>query len=614
MAPPSNSQFIPARFSEFSGRMALGDMAPQKRVIPSTLTSLKSRMSLKQKLITPEVSRPNPVNASAVNELEAIMRKPANTPEERMDVLDARDKLIRLKTPKRVDIQRTNATQGVCPDMCPEKERYMRQAKYQVSSFEQEPNTRNRNSMNHLKALKQYSRSSADQESPLPHELRPEPTLKLAMDYLLHKIMDLCESPDFNIGDWFHFVWDRTRSIRKDVTQQELSCQGSVLLVEQCARFHIHCAGRLIAEDPSVFDQKINTENLTKCLQSLKYMYHDLSLLKQICSNEPEFRGYIVLMNLNDSNFLWEIKQLEQRIQKSPEIRFAIEVFIAMDNNNYVKFFQLVRRTTYMNACILLRYFNQVRTRALEVILKSYTAGRTPSQFTLSYFTYILAFEDDEATSNFLEYYSLQCDRYMDLVVLDKKSFCYPDLPFLLERAINVIEHKRISSVGEAICGKSLTPLPKYQPHDSFDENGYLTNQAWSAEDQNYLRPATPKPIIDKSTENHLFKIPKFGARREQSSPQPPIEFGGKSSVLETKSSFSFKNVDRKDSIGIPSSSFFKIPSLESKTVGDSSSIFGGFKFADSGISFGSGKPAAVTSPGKFLFFLFIFIFFRIIL
>lgn len=599
MAAPSNSQFIPARFSEFS--------APQKRTaIPSNLNSLKARMQLKPKV---EVSRPNPVNASAVNELEGIMRKPANTPEERMDVLDARDKLIRLKMPKRADIQRTNAIQGVCPDMCPEKERYMRQAKYQVSSFEQEPNTRNRNSMNHLKALKQYSRSSADQESPLPHELRPEPTLKLAMDYLLHKIMDLCESPDVNIGDWFHFVWDRTRSIRKDITQQELSCQGSVLLVEECARFHIHCAGRLIAEDSSVFDQRINTENLTKCLQSLKYMYHDLSLLKQNCPNEPEFRGYIVLMNLNDSNFLWEIKQLEQRIQKSAEIRFAIEVFIAMDNNNYVKFFQLVRRTTYMNACILLRYFNQVRTKALEVILKSYTAGRTPSQFTLSYFTYILAFEDDEATTSFLEYYSLQCDSYMDLVILDKKSFSYPDLPFLLERAINVIEHKRISSVGEVICGKQLTPLPKYQPHDSFDENGYLTEHAWSAEDQNYLRPATPKSLMVKSTENHLFKVPMFGARREQSSPQPPVfeNTGFVVGKTEMKSSFSFKNLDmdRTDSSGVPANSFFKIPSLENKTVvGDGSSIFGGFKFADSGISFGSGKPAAVTSPGEF-FLLF---------
>lgn len=110
-----------------------------------------------------------------------------------------------------------------------------------------------------------------------------------------------------NFAEWYHFLWDRTRSIRKDITQQELCCQGSVALLEQCARFHIHCSARLAGEDPSVFDQKINTENLTKCLQTLKYMYDDLNLKGESCPNESEFRAYIILLNLNDGNFMWEV-------------------------------------------------------------------------------------------------------------------------------------------------------------------------------------------------------------------------------------------------------------------------------------------------------------------
>lgn len=77
--------------------------------------------------------------------------------------------------------------------------------------------------------------------------------------------------------------------------------------MEQCARFHIHCSARLVAEDLSVFDQKINTENLTKCLQTLKYMYDDLHLKGQTSPNEAEFRAYVVLLNLNDGNFMWEV-------------------------------------------------------------------------------------------------------------------------------------------------------------------------------------------------------------------------------------------------------------------------------------------------------------------
>lgn len=388
----------------------------------------------------------------------------------RYAVLDARDKFIRLTTARQTDISRATSTKGSCPDMCPEKERLMREAKHQVAIFEE----RSRGVINHNLAVKQYSRSSADQETPLPHELRPEPVLKMTMNYLLHSIMDLCDDAEVSISDWFHFVWDRTRSIRKDITQQEMCSPGSVLFVEQCARFHIHCAARLIAEEPQVFDQKINTENLTKCLQSLKYMYHDLALKMIRCPNEAEFRAYVVLMNLNDSNFLWEVKQLPADILHSPEIRYALSVYMAMETNNYVKFFSLVRATTYMNACILLRYFTQVRVKALSIMLKSYVPSR-PVAMSISHLTYILAFEDFDQCALFLEYYGLACERNDDRVLFDRGTFYYPDMPFILDRAINVIEHKRHTTVGEAVHGAPLDSpddFQKHQPQNSFDSNG----------------------------------------------------------------------------------------------------------------------------------------------
>jgi len=69
--------------------------------------------------------------------------------------------------------------------------------------------------MNPVLAVKQYARSSADQEEPLPHELRPLPVMALTMSYLLHCIADLCDRPGENLAEWYHFLWDRTRSIRK---------------------------------------------------------------------------------------------------------------------------------------------------------------------------------------------------------------------------------------------------------------------------------------------------------------------------------------------------------------------------------------------------------------
>lgn len=203
-------------------------------------------------------------------------------------------------------------------------------------------------------------------------------------------------------------------------------------------------------------------------------MYHDLGLKSIRCPNEAEFRAYVVLLNLHDSNFLWEVKQLPDDILHSPEIQFAIKVFLAIESNNYVKFFSLVRSTTYMNACILLRYFTQVRVKALQIMMKAYVP-RNPIYMSISNLTYLLAFEDFEQCAQFMEYYGLTCDRDDDRILLNRQAFEYPDMPFVLDRAINVVEHKRQSTVGEVVQGSPLDTknvLDKYEPHDSFDENG----------------------------------------------------------------------------------------------------------------------------------------------
>lgn len=80
-----------------------------------------------------------------------------------------------------------------------------------------------------------------------------------------------------------------------------------VSLIEKCTRFHIHCAHHLCEEPMSSFDAKINNENMTKCLQSLKEMYQDLANKGIYCKSEAEFRGYNVLLNLNKGDILrWE--------------------------------------------------------------------------------------------------------------------------------------------------------------------------------------------------------------------------------------------------------------------------------------------------------------------
>ena len=111
----------------------------------------------------------------------------------------------------------------------------------------------------------------------------------------------------FPTGEWFEFVWSTTRGLRKDITQQQLANPTAVAIVEKCARFHIVCAERLIEEDSHNFARKLNDENLTKCLQTLKHMYEDLGLEGVESPCEPEFRAYEILMNLG-RKFTWFLK------------------------------------------------------------------------------------------------------------------------------------------------------------------------------------------------------------------------------------------------------------------------------------------------------------------
>ena len=145
-------------------------------------------------------------NTSSVSELTRIMKQQALSDEDRWKILDARDKYMKLKFPKSqlrsgLEIEDMNLI-GTCPDLCPEKERYGRSTKNQLRRYEKIGGN-----LNHLAAVKEHSRSAADQDVPPPHELRPPKILSMTMDFLMCNIVDRID----NIGagtmeDWFQFI------------------------------------------------------------------------------------------------------------------------------------------------------------------------------------------------------------------------------------------------------------------------------------------------------------------------------------------------------------------------------------------------------------------------
>jgi hypothetical protein len=181
---------------------------------------------------------------------DTIYWKCAKTSKDRYELLDQRDKVLKLirhdlntqvaaVTP--VDEQETASSSadaanpllaGSCADMCPERERYSREYLSLCSKYENVYNSEtNANEIDYNIMIKEYSRSSADQDLPLPNEMRPLPVLYDTMLYLINEVITRIETAaaaedpdnfDFSVGEWFDFIWNRTRSIRKDIIQQRL--------------------------------------------------------------------------------------------------------------------------------------------------------------------------------------------------------------------------------------------------------------------------------------------------------------------------------------------------------------------------------------------------------
>ncbi|XP_055071228.2 germinal-center associated nuclear protein [Misgurnus anguillicaudatus] len=468
LQPSRNRKPLP-KLMDFCATSAFTKGSPIKKSSIAKTLQFESESPLESVSEERSVERPV-INLPSV--LQPLIGQVAETAEERYRLLEQRDKLLRQARPKRTDLDMSKVFVGTCPDMCPEKERYMRETRNQLSVFEVVPDTEK---VDHFAAIKEYSRSSADQEEPLPHELRPLPVLSMTMDYLVTQVMDHGEG---NYRDWYDFVWNRTRGIRKDITQQHLCDPITVSLIEKCTRFHIHCAHHLCQEPMMSFDSKINNENMTKCLQSLKEMYQDLATKEVYCPNEAEFRQYNVLLKLNDGDILREVQQFRKEVRESPEVDFAVQAFAALNSNNFVRFFKLVNAASYLSSCMLHRYFNQVRSKALKILNVAFTVGSQRSTiFPIDDFVRMLMFRNATEAADFIQQFGLSVSD--GLVELSRTAYQEPDCSLPQKKSV-AIERKRTVLIGEVVNSGPLPNPPQHTPVCSFDSSNKYTGDRLS--------------------------------------------------------------------------------------------------------------------------------------
>ena len=265
------------------------------------------------------------------------------------------EELARLRSLKRQTLPIGDILVGTCPDMCPEYERLERQLHLDLTRpFEMSGDS---GKVDHTKAVKKYHRPAAGNEAPLPEDVRPPAVLLKTLDYLLSdKVLMRSDVPFLETQK---FLRDRMRSIRQDLTLQNIKSLDSIYLNECIARFHVYCSiafevkmpfsGGDVSVNKSDFDPFQNLEQLRKVLTTLNELYedgHKQMEISKVCfefENESEFQAYRVLAHLDDPVEVFSGNpHIPLGVKQSPIYQGALKLADAFHSRNIVRFDKII--------------------------------------------------------------------------------------------------------------------------------------------------------------------------------------------------------------------------------------------------------------------------------
>ncbi|KAL8701283.1 MAG: hypothetical protein Q9224_000576, partial [Gallowayella concinna] len=320
---------------------------------------------------------------------------------------------------------------GECQEMCAEFERVQRIVQFMVDDCEKVPHSQeNIKVPSEDRMVKRYRRPAAGYEEQLPSDIRPPLVLQKTLDYLMDEVIGGPEP----LANVHKFVWDRTRAIRNDFSIQQVTkvedLRIAISCFERIARFHILSLHQLArtSETSVDFDAYQEREQLNNTLLSLIYYYDD-SRHRLVSPNEPEFRAYCIIFEIQDQR-----PDLEDRAQNWPaailkdqRVKTAMKLYAtaasasdpqgplrptapnAIAQANVPLFFNLIQSPAvpYLMACVAEIYFNKVRRMALDTVWKAYKVKRGGNtmieDWTLSDITENLGFDDEDQAQTFCE-------------------------------------------------------------------------------------------------------------------------------------------------------------------------------------------------------------------
>ncbi|XP_039067870.1 SAC3 family protein B-like [Hibiscus syriacus] len=349
---------------------------------------------------------------------------------------------------------------GLCPDMCPESERAERERKGDLDQYERLDGDRNQTS--EYLAVKKYTRT-AEREASL---IRPMPVLQKTIDYLL----DLLDQPyDDRFLGIYNFLWDRMRAIRMDLRMQHIFDKGAITMLEQMIRLHIiamhelceYTKGEGFSEG---FDAHLNIEQMNKTSVELFQMYDDHRKKGINVPTEKEFRGYYALLKLDKhpgykvepAELSLDLAKMTPEIRQTPEVLFARNVARACRTGNFVAFFRLARKASYLQACLMHAHFAKLRTQAFASL---HSSLQNNQGLPVTHVAKWLGIEEEDIES-ILDYYGFSIREFEEPYMVKDGSFLNAENDYPTRRSRLVLRRRSRTIAGDVVAPHEVTPLP----------------------------------------------------------------------------------------------------------------------------------------------------------
>ncbi|XP_042014187.1 SAC3 family protein C-like isoform X1 [Salvia splendens] len=295
---------------------------------------------------------------------------------------------------------------GTCPFMCPLEERQRRERLRDLAVFERLHGNPAKTSP--ALAVKKFCRtiSSKDMKA---SDVRPVPVLEDTLNYLL----DLLHSSGHPFDVVHDFIFDRTRSIRQDLSMQNIVSDQVIHMYERMVKFHIisyHHLHRSSQTPNTASMSHLNLEQLMKALTTLFSLYEVNRASHSASQNEAEYFSLYLLLHLSPDNqveplSLW-FRRIPSSVMESKAMSFARRILSACRYyrlGNYKRFISTTEEeASYLQYCIVEPYISEVRKLALSCI--SY-GGYKLQPYPVEHLSKILLMKESD-----VEALSIDCD------------------------------------------------------------------------------------------------------------------------------------------------------------------------------------------------------------